>query len=158
MAVVNIGPQYVTIFGGLGQGTFTERNRLVAGAYPESVVTGDFNNDGRPDLAVGDSHLVSDGVTILLGNAAFGFTEPPGSPIVMKTQGRRSLVVGDFNRDGKADLAAANAAINGVSILLGNGSGRFTFTPESPYVRDWVPSAIAKGDVNRDGADDLVVA
>src|SRR5437868_4408316 len=65
-----------------------------AGDAPKQIVTGDFNLDTKPDLAVVNSS--SNNVTILLGDGAGGFTPGPGSP-VMVHQTPDSVVVGDFN-------------------------------------------------------------
>ena len=65
------------------------------------------------------------------------------------------MVVGDFNGDGKVDLAVTNATDNKVSILLGNGDG--AFQPQATYNVGGQPGPIAVGDFNGDGKLDLAV-
>jgi hypothetical protein len=69
-----------------------------------------------------------------------------------------SLTVGDFNGDGRPDLATANAHDNTVTALLGNGTGGFTAAPGSPFPGGSYPESVAVGDFNRDGKLDLVTA
>src|SRR5215472_1474075 len=64
--------------------------------------------------------------------------------------------VGDFNGDGKQDLAVVNEGSNTVSILLGNGDG--TFRPAVNYATGSLPVGVAVGDLNGDGHLDLAVA
>ena len=61
-------------------------------------------------------------MTILLGNGTGGFTQPAGSPVGAGTS-PRSVAVGDFNLDGKPDLAVANAGATNVTILLNTCDG-----------------------------------
>ena len=70
-----------------------------------SVAVGDFNLDGKPDLAVTNGTPSS--VTILLGHGNGGFSHAAGSPVDMGVAAL-SVVVGDFNVDGKPDLAVTN--------------------------------------------------
>jgi hypothetical protein len=122
-----------------------------------SVAVGDFNGDGIPDLAVADliDGGTNGGVTILLGNGDGTFK----SAGVIQTNGPDSwsVAVGDFNSDGKADLAVANASSNNVTILLGNGDGTFTAQPVSPPTGDF-PQFVTVADLNGDGIPDLAVA
>ena len=67
-----------------------------------------------------------------------------------------AVAVGDFNRDGKVDLAVANQTGDGVSILLGNGDGTFQTAVNWPVGTS--PEFVAVGDFNGDGIPDLVVA
>jgi hypothetical protein len=125
------------------------------GGGPGSVVVGDFNRDGFPDLATAD--FSSNNVTVLLGNGLGGFTAAPGSPFTAGTY-PVSVVVGDFNGDGIQDLAAANHLDDNVIVLLGNGSGGFTPAPSSPFAAGAEPQSLAAGDFNRDGIQDLAIA
>ena len=93
-----------------------------AGRYPNAVVTGDFNGDGKPDLAVANFD-VNGYVSILLDSGDGTFQTAPSYAAVGDAT---SVAVGDFNGDGKADLVVANFAINGhVSILLNKGDCTF---------------------------------
>ena len=67
-----------------------------------------------------------------------------------------SVAVGDFNSDGKSDLATANSANNSASVLLGNGNG--TFAAKTDYPVGVNPRGVVVGDFNRDGKSDLVTA
>ena len=141
----------VTILLGNGDGTFT------AAASPEtltgikSIVVGDFNGDGKADLAVGSEYLSF--VSILLGNGDGTFTAAPNPNL---TCAPASLVTGDFNGDGKLDLAMADEATNTVKILLGSGNGTFTLAPGN-LPAGVAPYALATGDFNGDGNADLAV-
>src|SRR5262249_26119387 len=120
LAVANSGSGNVTILLGDGKGAFPTNATVGAGNGPISVAVGDFNGDGKPDLAV--ANYDDNDVTILLGDGAGGFSPAPGSPVGAETN-PRSVAVGDFNRDGKPDLAVANEGSDNVTILLGNGLG-----------------------------------
>jgi DNA/RNA endonuclease YhcR with UshA esterase domain len=121
------------------------------GNYPSSVAVGDFNGDGKLDLAV--ANLDSDTVSILLGDGAGNFTLA-SSPSTGNYPS--SVAVGDFNGDGKEDLAVANYGSNTVSVFLGDGTGNFSLA-SSPATGS-NPESVAVGDFNRDGNLDLAVA
>ena len=158
LAVLNNGGNTVTVLLGNGSAGFTAAggSPFAAGTLPAAVTVGDFNGDGKPDLAIADGIGGSGTVTVLLGNGSGGFSAAGGSPFPVGFN-PSAIAVGDFNGDGKTDLAVANQGNLDVSILLGNGSGGFTVTAASPAVGTQ-PVSIAVGDFNGDGKTDLAVA
>src|SRR5437867_872145 len=85
------------------------------------------------------------------GSPLFPALFPPSPPPLPP----RSVAIGDLNADGKPDLAVANYASDGVSVLLGYGNG--SFGPQTEYpVGSW-PLSVAMGDLNADGRPDLAL-
>jgi hypothetical protein len=125
---------------------FGPASSTAMGTEPFSVAVGDFNGDGKLDLAVAGGPTVS----VLLGDGAGDFTLA-SSP----ASGSGPLAVGDFNGDGKPDLAVANGRT--ISILLGDGTGNFTLA-SSPGTAGVGAGQVVVGDFNGDGNLDLAVA
>jgi FG-GAP-like repeat/FG-GAP repeat len=139
---------------------FTEKN-IILGEIPNSIVTADFNGDGKSDLAVSEPcgtdtqcNTYHGNVAILLGKGD-GTFHAASSPAV--DQYPASMAVGDFNGDGKPDIAVLTYVGATVVVLLGKGDGTFTTAPLTPTVGG-NPNSIAAGDLNGDGKLDLVVS
>jgi len=97
--------------------SFSTQVDLPTGIDPESVAAADFDGDGKPDLAV--ANLNSDSVWVFLNTTATDASTPTfSSASSYETVSPCSIAVGDFNGDGKPDLAVANEGTNDVSILL----------------------------------------
>jgi len=156
IATANYGPNYqpgsVSILLGNGDGTFQGQVAYPAGINPFGIMTGDFNRDGKIDLAVLNNNG-SFGIYILLGNGDGTFQSPVFYPT---GQNPRIGVVADFNGDGILDLAVGDCIDNNIAVLLGNDGGTFqnpVFYPTGDYV-----SSLVGGDFDGDGKLDLVTS
>src|SRR5215831_4404637 len=133
---------------------FAATKSYAVGTSPAAIVVGDFNGDGKVDIAVANTG--SSDVSILLGNGDGTF-----QPAVNFSAGNSpsAIAVGDFNGDGKLDLAVLQPGANGVAgsvgILLGNGDGTF----QAPKTLSLSVTALflAVADFNLDKKSDLAV-
>lgn len=130
-----------------------------------SIVTGDFNGDGKPDLAIALSVIPTSGtgcsVEILLNSTAAGATFPSFSaPASFGALGKecQSLVVTDFNGDGKADLLMLGSG-GGASLLFNTtstGAATPSFTAPPVNSTGNFDTPLGAGDFNGDGKAELV--
>jgi hypothetical protein len=140
----------VSVFLGVGNGTFPNRSDYVVGQLPQAVTVADFNNDGHPDFAVAD--ILDNSVYIYLGNSSGTFTLAPGSPVFA---GNQPNDITSLNIHGFEDLVVANATDNQVQILTGNGSGQFTPQPGINVGNE--PDSLVVADFNGDLVPDVAV-
>jgi Domain of unknown function (DUF4347)/FG-GAP-like repeat/Domain of unknown function (DUF4114)/FG-GAP repeat len=149
-ATLALKPQVTQAYPGVLQ-SFANATNFSVGDSPYSVAVGDFNGDGKLDLAVTNNE--SDNVSILLGDGTGSFGSATNFSV---GDSPYSVVVGDFNGDSKLDLVVANQGDDNVSILLGTGTGGFDSATnfsvgDSPY-------SVVVGDFNGDSKLDLAVA
>jgi hypothetical protein len=116
LAVGNYNSGSVSVLLGNADGTFNATSSISLGTnYPRGVAAADLNGDGKVDLATAN---YNGNVSVLQGNGLGNFTEILGSPFFTTASESYDVVIGDFNGDGKPDLATANDAANTVSVLL----------------------------------------
>jgi len=144
---------------GLPAGTFA------VGKSPHSVAVADINGDGHPDIVTANSGDTANGyagtVSVLLGNGDGQFRPDPNSsprlPAGTFAVGKQpfSVVVADFG-NGHPDIVTANYGANTVSVLLGNGDGKFQ--DAQSFAVGSGPESVAVADLTGDGRPDLVTA
>jgi hypothetical protein len=162
LAVANNSDNTVSILLGNGDGTFQTNVDFATGAAPSSVLAVDLNGDGKLDLVTTDGasgqNLGQNGtISVLLGNGDGTFQA--FTPVSLGgTLNPVSAVAGDFNRDGKADLAviANRNAVGGAVVLLGIGDGTFG-TPSPLFSAGRLAFQAAAADFDNDGFLDLAV-
>jgi hypothetical protein len=157
LAVTNPSNDTVSVLLGNGDGTFQALVAYSTGnqGHPVAVSALDVNGDGKLDLAV--TNLNAKNVVILLGNGNGMFTATvPVSTTGGAQTGPSAIATGDFNADGKIDLAITNQGNNTVSILFGNGNGVFQAPVE--FTTGNFADGVAAGDFIGNGRLDLAVA
>ena len=153
----------LVLFGNSDHGFNLPGTFIKVGNHPyQRIRTADLNKDGNKDIIT--TNLDGNNTTILLGNGKGSFYQPNGSPFACGDS-PFGVAIGDINGDGKSDLAivnsptiaASNTGQDGLTILTGDGSGKFVMMPGSPFTTGKSPSRVAIGDINGDGMNDIAV-
>src|SRR5882762_3258694 len=155
VAIESMGSSWMgQIYLGNGNGTLTQSGAIgtsSGGGATNFVISADFNHDGYSDLYLTASNLGSQWFSILLGigDGTFSYGWRYQEQWV---GGYGRAAVGDFNGDGKLDIAAPDWSTT--EIFLGNGDGNFqnpttTFGGNDPY--------LITADMNHDGKLDLIL-
>lgn len=120
-------------FLGSGKGDMTPAGTIATLGSVVSIGVGHFTHDGNLDLAVSD--VRSNSAAILLGGGDGSF-RLVWSFSLPKQGAEFRLATADFNRDGVADLVIMNEDSEDYEVMLGNGNGTFTYSPELSHLKD----------------------
>src|SRR6202048_1761670 len=172
IAVILAGTNQVAVYLGNGNGTL-QSPKLSTLSLPAGwnfntggVAAADFNADGKIDLVAWTTNFVSslnpgtESLYVLEGDGAGGFSNPTLALAGPTTQPDFQVFVGDYDSDGKADIATTTYTLarNGstastiVHVLYGNKD--FTFSDTTPYTANGNLN-LGSGDLNSDGFSDL---
>ena len=150
--VVSTGSD-ILIFLRDGSGAFNSPKAIKLMSVYTSVAAGDFNNDGKLDLAT-ISYNGNYNVAILLGDGTGNFSAPTN---YLAGYGATAIGVGDFNNDGKLDVVTAHQLYDQVYIQLGDGQGALGTPSNFPIPVGTNISSFGIGDFNGDGNLDVAI-
>jgi len=161
IAIIGFGGNAVQVLLGNGDGTFQPPENIVMNGQPVSLAAADFNHDGKLDLAVGMLTGINapvSAIAILQGDGAGHFSL---ANTLQLGSGNASVVtkvrVGDFNRDGKADIAVLE--LQAVAVWFGNGNFSFDQVVLNHYTQpNELTNDMSSTDVNQDGFTDILVS
>jgi hypothetical protein len=142
---------------GVWNKTFKDKITIPLNYDPFDLVVGYFNNDNIPDFAATANSINEPGVSVRIAGMSDGvWTGTFSTDIFIKVHnGPTGIDSGDFNGDGKADLAVACGVANIVDILTGDGSGNFENKISMPSGNN--PMLVTVYDLDNSKFDDVLV-
>ncbi len=160
LAVANRSDNTVSVLkntGTAGIVSFAAKVDYATGTSPYSVLIGDMDGDGKPDMAV--ANIEANTVSVFKNTSTAGMISFAAKADYATGTYPVNLSMGDMNGDGKPDLAIANYSSNTISVLRNTSTpGIVSFAAKVNYATGNTPYGVSIGDINGDGKPDLAVA
>ncbi|CAF0777269.1 unnamed protein product [Adineta steineri] len=154
IAVIKRGERNIDLLFGNGNGNFQEptKSSILSDNELTLVVKGNLNNDNYPDLVFANG--ANNDIGVLLGTRDGTFLAP--MPYSIEVDGLlNSIIIGDFNNDGAADLIVTINTGNTIILLYGDNNGGFKAQKTIPN-RNCTNKNLVVGDFNKDGQPDFI--
>jgi hypothetical protein len=163
LAAVTQNDGLISFFMNAGGGVLVDGGAIAFTAGAIALASGDFNGDQHPDLVFAQGNMTL-AMLVNGANGSFTFYQPTGpidagavdagDAVLWQTNALvHSMVVADFNGDGKPDLAVVEQMTNQVGLFLNDGNGGFA--PRLDFDVGSTPASAVAGDFNGDGKIDL---
>ena len=146
--IAAVGNNGITLLMGKGNLTYALLASYGAGASPTQAVMADFNRDGHNDFAL----VAPGGIALLEGNSDGSLQSFNAYDVGTAATG---VAVADFNADHLPDIAVNVGSLTPV-IMLGQGGGKYSYTPAAPPTNLNGTAQLVTGDFNGDGKPDLL--
>ncbi len=140
--------------------SFAPSVEVAVGSSPQDMVTGDFDGDGKTDIAAVNTNSSSVSVirnTGTIGNISFGNRVDLSTGNLLPQR----IAIGDLDGDGKTDIAVSDytAVYDSISIFKNTStSGTLSFDNKIDYPKSRGDLGIAIGDLDGDGKADIATA
>ncbi len=161
LAFANLNSSTVSVLrntatsGSISSSSFAAKQDFTTGSGSMSVAIADFDGDGKPDLAVANQS--TNDVSVLRNTSSIGTISFAAKQDFAAGNSPSGVAVGDFDGDGKPDLAVANYNSNSISVFRNTSSnGTISFATKQDFTTGSQPRSVTIGDLNGDGKPEMV--
>lgn len=140
----------ISLYRGSSTGSLTSPVYFNTGVWPITMSVSDFNLDGKKDIVTGN--LIG-GISVLFGTGTASFTAP-ANYTTLAGYNLGGVTSGDFDNDGKTDIAVVNSNTPNITVFKNNGTGSFTVTNNYSITANGL--YVKACDLNNDGKSDLL--